>query len=272
MINVLYCGDARMQDGLLISMLSLLKHTHEPLHLYILTARIQGFAPVSQATADFLQTQAQLVDSRHQVTRIDATDVFAADPPTANMETIFTPYCMLRLYADLIPELPDRLLYLDTDVIARRRFATFYHQDLAGVEFVGVLDHYGKWFFHHEMATFDYLNSGMLLLNLKQIRLTGLFEQCRKRCATQKMFMPDQSALNKLAVVKVIAPRRFNEQRKRHANTVFQHFTTSFRLFPWIHTLTVKPWQVQAMHDQLHLHDYDDLLNTYSRLAPMMKG
>lgn len=33
------------------------------------------------------------------------------------MGTRFTPCCMLRLYADRIPELPDRLLYLDTDVL-----------------------------------------------------------------------------------------------------------------------------------------------------------
>lgn len=272
MINVLYCGDARMADGLLISMLALIKHTREPLHLYVLTAKLNDFEPISQDTVDFLQNQAQAADAKHQVTRIDATQVFEANPPTANLDTIFTPYCMLRLYADLLPELPDRLLYLDTDVLCRRRFGEFYHQDLAGVELVGVLDHYGKWFFHHEMATFDYLNSGVLLLNLKQIRATELFERCRTRCATQKMFMPDQSALNKLAVVKLIAPRRFNEQRKRHANTVFQHFTTSFRLFPWFHTLTVKPWEVQLMHEQLHLHDYDDLLATYQRLAPALKG
>jgi hypothetical protein len=81
------------------------------------------------------------------------------------------------------------------------------------------------------------------------------------------MFMPDQSALNKLAFTKRIAPRRFNEQRRLHADTVFQHFTTSFRIFPWIHTLTVKPWQVDQMHRKLKLHEYDDLLSQYQQIV-----
>lgn len=268
MINVLFCGDQHMRDGLLIASLSLIQHSQEPLHLYVLTATLPGYQALSVEFTDWLQQQVQQADARNRVTHIDATEQFLAAPPTANMDTSFTPYCMLRLYADLFDALPDRLLYLDTDIICRRRFGDWYHQDLRGVEFVGVLDHYGKWFFHHELSAFDYVNSGVMLLNLTQIRATGLFAACRKRCATTKMFMPDQSALNKLATVKMLAPRRFNEQRKRHSHTVFQHFTTSFRLFPWVHTLTVKPWQITAMHSQLHLHDYDELLNTYARLKP----
>lgn len=65
-------------------------------------------------------------------------------------------------------------------------------------------------------------------------------------------------------------PRRFNEQRRLHKNTVFQHFTTSFRIFPWIHTLTVKPWEVERVHKQLKLHEYDDILAQYSQLIGKM--
>ncbi|MCB7112443.1 glycosyltransferase, partial [Agathobacter rectalis] len=77
---------------------------------------------------------------------------------------------MLRLYVDLIPDMPDRLLYLDNDVICREPFDDFYYQDLTGVQIVGVLDHYGKWFFHHQMRMADYINSGILLLNLPEIK------------------------------------------------------------------------------------------------------
>jgi len=80
------------------------------------------------------------------------------------------------------------------------------------------------------------------------------------------MFMPDQSAINSLAVHKRLMSRRYNEQRRLRANTVFQHFTTSFRLFPWVHTLTVKPWQVADVHSKLKLHEYDDILTEYEKL------
>jgi len=51
-----------------------------------------------------------------------------------------------------------------------------------------------------------------------------------------------------------------------------QHFTTSFRFFPWIHTVTVKPWQVDMVHKKLKLFEYDDLLNEYTDTFGKMKA
>lgn len=275
-MDVLFCGDENMADGLLISTLALLKNVSEPLHVHLLTATLRNaqrqFVPLSQHTADFLQGVVAEQDARNTVTRYDITDLVQVTPPTANRETIFTPYCMLRLYADLVPALPERLLYLDTDVVCRRDPGKFYHQDLTGTQFVGVLDYYGRWFFHSQLKVADYINSGVLLMNLAEIRESGLFARARLMCQQRQMFMPDQSALNKLANHKRVAPRRYNDQRRLHRNTVFQHFTTSFRLWPWVHTLTVKPWQVDRVHTDLKLHEYDDLLSEYASLAPQLKG
>lgn len=269
-MNVLYCGDTNMKPGLLISILSLLKQTREPLNITILTAFMQNksrhFYPLTAETTAELDALVKQDNPANRVTRVDVTALVAANPPTANLETIFTPCCMLRLYADQVPTLPDKLLYLDTDVICRRNCQPFYHQDIQGIEVAGVLDHYGRWFFHQNWEHFDYLNSGVLLLNLKEIRRTGLFARSRELCRTREMFMPDQSAINSLAAHKRLMPRRYNEQRRLKANTVFQHFTTSFRLFPWVHTLTVKPWQVADVHSKLKLHEYDDILTEYEKL------
>lgn len=83
--------------------------------------------------------------------------------------------------------------------------------------------------------------------------------------------MPDQSALNKLVTSYQLVPRRFNEQRKLHNDTVFQHFTTSFRFFPLLRMITVKPWQVDRVYQQLKIHDYDDILDKYQQLVTQMK-
>ena len=80
------------------------------------------------------------------------------------------------------------------------------------------------------------------------------------------MFLPDQSAINKLATKKKIAPRKYNEQYRLQSDTVIQHFTTSFRFTPYFHTLTVKPWDVERVHSVLHLHEYDDILNEYLKI------
>lgn len=271
-MNLLYCGDANTEDGLLISILSLLENTAEELHIYLLTMELAPREPISDRAAVFLDQKVKEKNSGNFVRRLDITELFENQPPAANLETRFTPYCMLRLYADQVEELPERLLYLDNDVVCRKSIVEFYHQDMEDWEIAGVPDYYGKWFFGSRPFRHDYINSGVLLLNMKMIRKTGLFAACRRMCAEKNMFMPDQSAINKLAVKKKLLPRRFNEQRKLHKDTVLQHFTTSFRFIPWPRTLTVKPWQVERMHDILKLHEYDALLEDYQRLMPQMRA
>ncbi|MCI1893118.1 MAG: glycosyltransferase family 8 protein [Schleiferilactobacillus harbinensis] len=275
-MNILYSGDARIGDGVLTSLLSLLKNVSAPLHVYILTAEMtvadHQYRPLTDQQAAFLNHLVSQQRPGSDVTKIDITDLFNQQLPVANMATRFTPGCMLRLYADEVPQLPDRLLYLDNDVLCRQDCQTFYQQSLAHTQLVGVLDHYGKWFFHHRWRPFDYMNSGVLLLNMPEIKRTGLFADCRQRMQTKKMFMPDQSALNKLATTKRLAPTRYNEQHSLKPNTVFQHFSTTLHLFPKFHTQTVKPWQPEAMHQILHVHAYDDILQEYTALAPQLKG
>lgn len=269
-MNILYCGDKNIADGVLISALSLSHHCNEKLNIYILTAGIEtasrSILPLKSDFGDFLDKELKKINEENAVTLIDVTELFLNEPPDANMDTRFTPCCMLRLYADLVPEIPDRILYLDNDVICRADFSHMYYQNMENLEIAGVLDHYGKHFFRNNIFKKDYINSGVLLINMHEVRRSGLFENCRHRCKERKMFMPDQSALNKLAKNKRLLPRKYNEQKKLKSDTVFQHFTTSFKFSPLIKTVTVKPWQVQKMHDVLNLYEYDHLLNTYQQL------
>lgn len=274
-MNILYCGDQKMQDGLLISILSLLKHVQEPLNIFILTATIKTntktYLPISDQTIDFFNAIMRRTNSINQITKIDISNLVELNPPTANMATSFTPNCMLRLYSDQLPALPDKILYLDTDVIYRENPESYYHQNMAHYELAGTLDYYGRWLFHRDWEHFDYINSGILLLNLSEIRKTHLFQRSLALCAQKTMFMPDQSALNNFVAAAKIMPRRYNEQRQLKPDTMFQHFTTSFRLFPWIHTLTVKPWEIKQMHAKLKLYEYDDILRSYETLSREMR-
>ncbi len=275
-INILYCGDAHMRDGLLISTLSLLKHADDELHIFVFTARLSNsekqFEPLTAQDVEPLDALVKKNRPGNFVRLIDLTDRFMAEEPVINMETRFTPYCMLRLWADELDEIPDRLLYLDTDIVCRRPFDDFYKQNMDGVELAGVLDYYGSWFFKQHKTEFgrEYLNSGMLLLNMGQIRRTGLFARARQMCRDKRMFLPDQSALNHLVASKRIVARKYNEQHAVEDDTVFQHFTTSFRFFPWVHTVTIKPWQIDQVHSVLGLHEYDDILADYQRLRTQM--
>lgn len=274
-MNILYCGDANIVDGLYISILSLLKNIKEELNIYVLTVNVNEkdlkINGVSDYSIKFLDELVKDKNQKSFVKKIDITELFIKELPVINLKTRFTPCCMLRLFADYLEQLPEKILYLDNDVVCRKDFTDFYNEDIDNYEVCGVLDYYGKWFFKNNIFKFDYLNSGVLLLNLSKIKETKLFARCRKMCIEKEIFMPDQSSLNKLAKYKKIMPRKYNEQRRLHKNTVFQHFTTSFRLFPWFHTLTVKPWDVERIHSVLKNHEYDDILEQYLKNKYLLK-
>ncbi len=270
-MNIMYCGDKNMENGLLISVMSLCKNTTEKLNIYVLTMTLdyngKHYEPLSDEAARFVE---EYINKNHKqggfVKVYDVGEYFKENTPGVNMKTRFTPFCMLRLYADRITEIPDKILYLDTDVICRKDIKEFYETDVTKYEFIGVLDYYGSWFFRKKFYKRDYVNSGVLLLNMRKIKETGLFKNSREMCANKEMFMPDQSALNKLCKYKGFAHRKYNDQRRLHKDTVMQHFTTSFRLFPYFHAVTVKPWDVERVHSVLKLHEYDELLNEYLKI------
>ena len=274
-MNILYCGDENIENGLVISTLSLLKNVKEELHIYVLTMNIKTekkeFKSISNEVINFLNERVKKENKDNFIKEIDITEMFEEELPIKNMETRFTPYCMLRLFVDKIPAIEGKILYLDTDVVCRKDCTEFYNQDISKHELVGVLDYYGKWFFKKNIFKFDYINSGVLLLNLNKIRETKLFGKCRKMCRDEEMFMPDQSAINKISTSKKIVSRKYNEQRKLHKDTVFQHFTTSFRFFPWFHALTIKPWNIERVHNELKIREYDDIFAEYETMIKEME-
>ena len=85
-------------------------------------------------------------------------------------------------------------------------------------------------------------------------------------CSTRKMLLPDQSALNKYCKPKLIVKRKYNEQHAMKKDTVFRHFTTTFKFFPYFRTQKVKPWNIDRLHDILKCHDFDDILEEYQKL------
>ena len=91
-MNVLFCGDRNIGDGVFLSVISLLAHTGAPLRVYLMTAawgdRCQ---PLEPAFARRLKTYLAERRPGSAVTLLDISGRFAAEPPTANMDTRFTP-------------------------------------------------------------------------------------------------------------------------------------------------------------------------------------
>lgn len=263
MVNLMYCGNEKVFDGMLISALSTVKHTDSPITVYILTMDLSDidprYTPISAAQAGYIRRVLKDANPLSNVLLIDAAEPFRAEMlDSRNMATSYTPYTLLRLFADALPEIPEKIIYLDTDTVSHGDISLLYDIDISNYEFGAALDHLGRFFIRH-----DYMNAGVLLLNMERIRSTGLFARCRALCRTKKMSFPDQDAINRLGSEKLYLDRRFNSQRRLYDDTVIQHFSKSIRFFPFFHTVNVKPWEVQKVRQVLKIHEYDDILDDY---------
>ena len=191
-MNLLYCGDSNIKDGLFLSIKSILKVEKGTLNIYVLSM-------------DYLNYK-----------KIDS----------------------------------DFITYLDTLVKEVNKDSYVYKKNP-----------FKK----------DYLNSGVLLLNLDLLKKEDILRKAREMCATKRMLLPDQSALNILCKHKLIVDRKYNEQKAMQDDTVLRHFTTTFKFFPRIKTQKVKPWQIDRMHDILNCHEFDWLLDEYKEFLKMNK-
>jgi len=128
--------------------------------------------------------------------------------------------------------------------------------------FAGVPDYYGRWFFGR-----TYVNSGVLLLNLRRIRETGLFRKAVRLCRNRRVFLPDQTALNCCAVAKKLLPRKYNEQHAMREDTLLRHFSVPFRFWPRLRMQSIKPWEIGKVHDVLRCVEFDDILLEYAGMG-----
>ena len=271
-MNILYCGDAGISRGVLVSILSLVMRGGKDsiYNIYIATISYDDVIQFDTKTARFLDKLVKKYNTKNFVKLIDATEVFVANLPAKNMGSYFTPCSMLRLYIDKIPELAslDRILYLDYDVVCRDDISEFYNMDMSGVEAAGVLDIYGRrWYHYHGLFVQDYMNSGVMLFNVPECLRSGMFERAVKLCATRKMMLADQAALNKAIMHRVLVDRKYNEQEERpRADTVLHHFSNNFKFWPYFHVQKVKPFEIDKVHKVLKITEYDDILKEYDKL------
>ncbi len=282
-MNILYCGDDGIKRGVLISILSLLKNCQEPLEICIATIKYENVKPFKKETAELLdklvkgdkslglsEEFSKNASLKSFVKLIDATDVFTSNLPSKNMSSYFTPCSMLRLYADKIPEIAslDRILYLDYDVVCRKDISEFYHMDMDGIEAAGVLDIYGRKFYHyHGLFKQDYMNSGVMLFNMKECVKSKMFERAVFLCGKRWMMLADQAALNKSIKKRKIMPLKYNDQNERPSrDTVLHHFSNNFKFLPFFHVQKVKPFEIDKVHQILKISEYDDIFSEYNKL------
>lgn len=263
MINILFGGNYKVYDGILLCLLSLTKHCNEELNVYILTANVtelnDEYKPLTQQHISSLENVIKNKNPNSKIKLIKLGKEFNEwITNSSNKLNVYTPFAFLRLFADKVDELPEKIIYLDTDIMLNGNIKDLYDLDISRHEMGVVLDRLGHIFINPQ-----YFNSGMLLMNLKKIKQTNLLEKVRDRCFRKKMSFPDQSALNKYCKEKLYLPRKFNEQGKLREDTVIHHFSKRFKLLPFFHTINIKPWQIEDVQNKYGIHEYDDIYDEY---------
>lgn len=265
MINILFSGNSRVFDGVLSCMLSIFKRTatKEPFRFFVYTMDITRVKPeytaISQDMIAFLDEVAKQYNPDNEVRCVDVTQIYEREfAHCPNEDAYCSPYTLLRLFADLVPEMPDKVLYLDVDILFNRDISFLYDTDISDVEYAAARDHYGKYLIYP-----NYVNAGVLLFNLAKMKETKLLEKARRLIRTKKLVFADQSAIIRSTTKKKMLPQRFNDQKFLHKSTVVRHFSKRLFYLPYPHTANIKQWDVSRIHRIFHYYVFDDILYDY---------
>ena len=268
MINILFCGNDGVFDGFLTCALSVLKRTDTkgPFHFHIFTMDLERISDkykgLSEAHTELLRKTVKIYDPDNEVTVYDVTELYEREFKGCPNEGAYcSPYTLIRLLADLVEGMPDKLLYLDADIMFNRDIHLLYDIDVEGYEYAAARDHYGKYILYP-----NYINAGVLLFNMKEMRRTGIFPKAREELRRKKLVFADQSALIRSTTKKKMLPQRFNDQKFLHKHTVIRHFSKRLFWLPYPHTENIKQWHVDKVHKTFRYHQFDDILEEYIKI------
>lgn len=272
MINILMCGNDKVAGGLLVSILSYVKHNKEAVTYFFMTMDLTdldpAYKPLSPKKAEYLDKLLKEGNKDSSLVVLDCRKVYLDYlAKSKNTKNMYTPYAQLRLFSDLFPQIPDKILYLDTDTLIAKDISEFYHMDMSDYEYFAARDLLGRNWINE-----DYQNSGVLLLNMKEIRKNNFFANCRSYVATHKSMLPDQDAMNKYVKKKYYLSMDYNNQGQPSDTTIIKHFSKTIIWLPFFHLRNIKPWQVEQIHEVWGWHMYDDVLDDYVKREAEFKA
>ena len=271
-MDILFCGNDKVFDGVLTASLSIVRRLKQPrpLTVHIFTMELPrvspDYLPMTQTHASIIENALRSHNPETTVKLYDVTDSYETHlKHNANEGCYCSPYTLLRLLADMYP-MPNKLLYLDADVMACRDIGMLFDQDVSEAEYAAARDHYG-----HFLINPNYINAGVILFNMTKCRETGIFEKARELLRVKKLTFADQSALIRSTTKKKMLPHIFNDQKFLYKNTVIRHFSKRLFWTPYPHTENIKQWHVDQVHIKFGYTCFDDILTEYQQIKNKME-
>ena len=264
MVNILLSGNNKVFDGALSELISITNKTKEAITCYIFTMDLtrvkEDYKCIDDKQIEFLNKIVKEQNKNSKVIKIDVTQIYEEEFGHGKNENAYcTPYTLLRLLADKIPDMPEKLLYLDIDMMVAGDISELYNIDVTDYEYASVKEKYGSKFIRY-----DYINAGMLLLNMKKIKETRLLEKARQLIKKRKLPFADQDAIFWSTTKKKLIPRRFNEQRSFNKDdTLICHFCKRLCFNPYPHVTNYKQWHIDEIHKYYKCYKFDNDLEEY---------
>ena len=135
-VNIMFCGNDKVFDGMVIVVLSILKYYKGPLNIHILTMDLTNiedrFKPITENHRQLLESIVKKADKSSTVNLHDLTNAFNAEMSSnnINIDTHYTPYIFLRLLSDKVENLPEKIIYLDCDLVIYGYISELYKIDI----------------------------------------------------------------------------------------------------------------------------------------------
>ncbi|MBR4496355.1 MAG: hypothetical protein IKP12_04420 [Acholeplasmatales bacterium] len=265
MINILFCGNEYVFDGILTCALSIFKRSkyQGPFNFYVFTMDVSHlnpkYTPISDGLISYLDEVVKKYHPENKIIKVDVTDIYNKEFKGCPNEGCYcSPYTLIRLFADMVPNMPDKLLYLDVDIMFNRDIELLYNIDVEEYEYAAARDHYGKY-----LVQPNYINAGVLLFNLKRCKETNLLGKARDLLKVKHLPFADQSAILRSTTKRKMLPQKFNDQKFLHKHTVVRHFSKRLFWLPYPHTANIKQWKVSLVHKVFHYYQFDDVLYEY---------
>ncbi len=165
-------------------------------------------------------------------------------------ESRFTAEICFRLLLPLLLPQHDKVLYLDADIIVTGNLQKLWETPLDGYCFAGAKDYYNthKLIGHLGFTPNDlYINSGVLLMNLKKLREENATHKLIKLVIENKFYSLDQDAINIYAKGRV---KRFSDCFNVQLSTLIANPFSFLNAYIVHYSGDNKPWKSNK-HDNV---------------------
>ena len=188
---IAYGCNKNWYEYLVVNIYSLLSTNKKVKKIYILceTENIEDIPHLKDLADDYKDVEFVLID-------FNKKKMSYVDKENPNVDTPYTDFAFCKLVlADYIKE--DKVIYLDTDTVVVDDIYRLWFWDIGDTYGAGCRDQVTTSVYFRDLGVDGkYINTGVMLLNLKKIREDGIIKDMFEILNSKELKFPDQDAFN----------------------------------------------------------------------------